>query len=189
MVPLFVPEPEWSPRSWGRSHQRYVRGQIEHGMEGARYGYWGFSPADVPEGGYQEYGVDALGMRTDGYASDTDRTYTTDGAPLPPASAFTNGVVTPHASFLTLPYAPAEAVTNLRALDRDFGACHDGYGFRDSVNVSTGRVSDFMPALDQGMIAAALAQALSPGLLQRPFRTGGFRSRVRPLLAKERFSI
>jgi hypothetical protein len=39
------------------------------------------------------------------------------------------------------------------------------------------------------MVAAALAQQLRPGLLQRPFRTGGFRSRVRPLLAKERFSI
>ncbi|MFC9862350.1 MULTISPECIES: glucoamylase family protein [unclassified Streptomyces] len=189
MVPLFVPEPEWSPRSWGRTHQRYVRSQIEHGMREAQYGYWGFSPSNIPEGGYQEYGVDALGMQVDGYASNTDRTYTTDGEPLPPASAFTNGVVTPHASFLALPYAPQEAVANLRALDRDFGAYHDGYGFRDSVNVGTGRVSDFMLALDQGMIAAALAQAIRPGLLQAPFRTGGFRSRVRPLLAKERFSI
>lgn len=128
-------------------------------------------------------------MQVDGYASNTDRTYTTDGAPLPPASAFTNGVVTPHASFLALPYAPGEAVANLRALDRDFGAYHEGLGFRDSVNVRTGRVSDYMLALDQGMIAAALAQAIRPGLLQRPFRTGGFRSKVRPLLAKERFSI
>lgn len=48
MVPLFVPEPEWSPRSWGRSHQRYVRSQIEHGLEEARYGYWGFSPRTSP---------------------------------------------------------------------------------------------------------------------------------------------
>ncbi|MFF9506470.1 glucoamylase family protein [Streptomyces sp. NPDC014724] len=189
MVPLFVPEPEWSPRSWGRTHQRYVRSQIEHGMAEAQYGYWGFSPANIPEGGYQEYGVDAIGMQVDGYASNTDRTYTTDGAPLPPPSAFTNGVVTPHASFLALPYAPDEAIANLRALDRDFGAYHDGYGFRDSVNVGTGRVSDYMLALDQGMIAAALAQAIRPGLLQKPFRTGGFQSRVRPLLAKERFSI
>ncbi|MEU5717833.1 glucoamylase family protein [Streptomyces sp. NPDC020403] len=189
MVPLFVPEAEWSPGSWGVTHRRYVRGQIEHGLAEARYGYWGFSPADVPEGGYQEYGVDALGMQVDGYASNTDRTYTTHGAPLPDPSAFTNGVVTPHASFLALPYAPGEAVANLRALARDFGAYDEGYGFRDSVNVSTGRVSDFVLALDQGMTAAALAQALCPGLLQRPFRTGGFRSRVRPLLARERFSV
>lgn len=104
MVPLFVPEPEWSPRSWGLNHRRYVRSQIEHGLREAEYGYWGFSPANVPDGGYQEYGVDALGMQVDGYASNTDRTYTTDGAPLPDPSAFTHGVVTPHASFLALPY-------------------------------------------------------------------------------------
>ncbi|MFJ8793751.1 glucoamylase family protein [Streptomyces sp. NPDC102462] len=169
MVPLFVPEPEWSSRSWGVTHTRYVRSQIEHGMQEANYGYWGFSPANIPEGGYREYGVDAIGMQEDGYNS--------------------LGVVTPHASFLALPYARTEALRNLKALDADFGAYDDTYGFRDSVNVTTGRVSDFVLALDQGMIAAALAQQLRPGLGQRPFRTGGFASRVRPLLAKERFSI
>lgn len=51
MVPLFVPEPEWSPRSWGLTHQRYVRSQIEHGMEEAEYGYWGFSPPTFPRAG------------------------------------------------------------------------------------------------------------------------------------------
>ncbi|MFE2595243.1 glucoamylase family protein [Streptomyces sp. NPDC059396] len=189
MVPLFVPETEWSPGSWGVNHSRYVRSQIEHGLAETGYGYWGFSPSNVPEGGYQEYGVDAIGMQIDGYASNTDRTFVTYGEPLPPASAYTNGVVTPHASFLALPQARTEALTNLKALARDFGAYDDRYGFRDSVNVGTGRVSDFVLALDQGMIAAALAQELRPGLLQRPFRTGGFASRVRPLLAKERFSI
>ncbi|MGW4149277.1 glucoamylase family protein [Streptomyces albogriseolus] len=169
MVPLFVPEPEWSPRSWGTSHHRYVRGQIDHGLKEAGYGYWGFSPANIPDGGYSEYGVDALGMQEEGYNS--------------------KGVVTPHASFLALPYEPAAAVANLTALDRDFGAYDDRYGFRDSVDTATGRVSDFVLALDQGMVAAALAQRLRPGLLQRPFRTGGFRFRVKPLLAKERFSI
>ncbi|OMI35201.1 glucoamylase family protein [Streptomyces sparsogenes] len=169
MVPLFVPEPEWSPNSWGVTHQRYVRSQIEHGLTEERYGYWGFSPANIPEGGYREYGVDALGMQQDGYNS--------------------LGVVTPHASFLALPQARGAAVANLKALARDFGAYDDRYGFRDSVNVRTGRVSDFVLALDQGMIAAALAQQVRPGLLQRPFRTGGFASRIRPLLRKERFSI
>ncbi|MEU9240226.1 glucoamylase family protein [Streptomyces shenzhenensis] len=169
MVPLFVPEPEWSPGSWGTTHQRYVRSQIEYGLIEAEYGYWGFSPASIPEGGYSAYGVDEIGMQQDGY--------------------YSLGVVTPHASFLALPQAPAEAVANLTALARDLGAYDDRYGFRDSVDVTTGRVSDFTLALDQGMITAALAQHLRPGLLQRPFRTGGFHSRVRPLLGKERFSI
>lgn len=90
----------------------------------------------------------------------------------------------PHASFLALPQAPDEAIANLEALARDFDAYDDHYGFRDSVNVTTGRVSDSVLALDQGMITAALAQHLHPGLLQRPFR-----SRVQPLLDKEHFSI
>ncbi|SCK16641.1 hypothetical protein YW7DRAFT_01118 [Streptomyces sp. AmelKG-E11A] len=169
MVPLFVPESQWSPRAWGVTHDHYVRSHIEHGLIEEKYGYWGFSPANIPDGGYREYGVDAIGMQTEGYQS--------------------LGVVTPHASFLALPQARGEAIGNLKALARDFGAYHEGYGFRDTVDVRTGRVSDFVLALDQGMIVAALAQELRPGLLQRPFRTGGFASRVRPLLARERFSI
>ncbi|WP_406207742.1 twin-arginine translocation signal domain-containing protein [Streptomyces sp. NBC_01017] len=169
MVPLFVPEAEWSPNSWGTTHERFVRSQLEHGLDEQGYGYWGFSPASIPEGGYREYGVDAIGMQEDGYHS--------------------LGVVTPHANFLALPQAPTEAVANLRGLDSAFGAYDDRYGFRDSVDVTTGRVSDFVLALDQGMITAALAQHLRPGLLQAPFRTGGFTGRVRPLLRKERFSI
>ncbi|MGX1672763.1 glucoamylase family protein [Streptomyces sp. NPDC055400] len=169
MVPLFVPEAAWSPGAWGLNHRRYVRSQIEHGTVEEAYGYWGFSPADVPAGGYATYGVDAIGMAVDGYTS--------------------GGVVTPHASFLAMPFARDEAVTNLLRIARDFGAYEDGLGFRDSVDVNTGRVSDHMLALDQGMIAAALAQVLEPGLLQRPFRGGGFARRVRPLLARENFGI
>ncbi|MFI1018484.1 glucoamylase family protein [Streptomyces sp. NPDC020965] len=189
MVPLFVPEAEWSPNSWGLNHRRYVLSHIEHGLEEAQYGYWGFSPANVPEGGYLEYGVDAIGMNIDGYASNTDRTYVIEGVPLPHPSAYTNGVVTPHASFLALPYAREEAITNLRNIASDFEVYVDGLGFKDSVNVQTGKVSDRMLALDQGMTIAALTQQLRPGLLQRPFRSGGFLSRLRPLLAKERFTI
>ena len=50
MVPLFVPEETWGPRSWGKNHPLYVRGQIEHGMDEAGYGYWGFSPVEQPGG-------------------------------------------------------------------------------------------------------------------------------------------
>ncbi|NLU71364.1 hypothetical protein HCC61_01395 [Streptomyces sp. HNM0575] len=169
MVPLFVPEGEWSPRAWGVTHKRYIRSHIEHGLEEEKLGYWGFSPANIPSGGYSEYGVDAIGMTVDGY--------------------FSKGVVTPHASFLAMQFEPEEAVANLRGLTRDFGAYHDGLGFRDSVDVREGTVSDFMLALDQGMVAAGLAQVLRPGLLQKAFRSGGFARNVRPLLAKEDFGI
>ena len=68
MVPLLVPEEQWGPRSWGVNDPLYVRAQIEHGLQEAGYGYWGFSPSDNPAGGYREYGVDAIGMNADGYA-------------------------------------------------------------------------------------------------------------------------
>ena len=112
MVPLFVPEEKWGPRSWGLNHPLYVRGQIEHGLDEAGYGYWGFSPSNNPAGGYREYGVDALGLDGPGYTSDQERT-TVDqpygdcraGSPAP--TTYGDGVVTPHASFLALRYAPA----------------------------------------------------------------------------------
>ena len=36
MVPLFVPEDRWAPKSWGVNHPLYVRAQIEHGLIEAR---------------------------------------------------------------------------------------------------------------------------------------------------------
>ena len=69
MVTLFVPEDVWAPRSWGINHPLYVRAQIAHGLEEVGYGYWGFSPAASPRGGYEVYGVKALGTYTLGYFS------------------------------------------------------------------------------------------------------------------------
>lgn len=66
MVPLFVPEPEWSPRSWGRNHQRYVRGQIEHGLKEAEYGYWGFSPPTSPRAATRSTGWTRWACRSTG---------------------------------------------------------------------------------------------------------------------------
>ena len=66
MPDVFVPEASWAPRSWGVNHPLHVRAQIEHGLNEAGYGYWGFSPSSNPAGGYREYGVDAIGMNPDG---------------------------------------------------------------------------------------------------------------------------
>src|SRR5262249_11036377 len=154
MVTLFVPEERWAPESWGRNHPAYVRAQVAHGLEEACYGFWGFSPCEWPEGGYATYGVDELGASADGYFSDNDgvRGWT-------PSGAYSNGVVTPHASFLALRFVPHEAVANLRSLAARFPV-YGPYGFFDSVNVSKGVVSNRVLALDQGTIMAALANAL-----------------------------
>jgi uncharacterized protein (TIGR00299 family) protein len=39
-----------------------VRAQIHHGLNEAGYGVWGFSPSNVPEGGYGVFGVDGIGL-------------------------------------------------------------------------------------------------------------------------------
>jgi hypothetical protein len=196
MVPLFVPEERWGPRSWGVNHPLYVRAQIEHGLDEARYGYWGFSPSDNPSGGYSAYGVDAIGMQADGYPSNNDNTFVDPGfgdcrpaKPDPPPAAYTNGVVTPHASFLALRYAPHAALANLAKLRAHFGVYGKG-GFYDAVDVDphSGQVARSYLALDQGMIMAAAANALSDDSLRRFFTRGAIDQRIRPLLAMEQFT-
>lgn len=186
MVPLFVPEAAWAPNSWGKNHPNYVQAQIYHGLNDARYGYWGFSPSNKPEGGYSEYGVDAIGIRVDGYSSNNDKTLW-DPANPPPASAYTNGVVTPHASFLALEFAPEAALENLRRLEQNFQV-YGKYGYFDSVNVQTGQVSECVLALDQGMIMAALAHRLL-GERWRSTLADDLRPVVQPLIGQEVFSL
>lgn len=196
MVPLLVPEEEWGPQSWGVNHPLYVRAQIEHGLSEAGYGYWGFSPSNNPSGGYREYGVDAIGMNTDGYASNNDNTWVDYGfgdcpgrepQPLPPPEDYTNGVVTPHAVFLALDFAPLAALDNLSNLRRDFDI-YSPYGFYDAVNVDTGEVALAHLALDQGMIMLAIANALRNDRMQHYFVRGEIEAAIAPLLALEVFT-
>ena len=184
MVPLFVPEARWAPRSWGVNHPLYARAQIEHGLAEARYGFWGFSPACRPGGGYRTYGVDALGVDPKGYTSN-DRDVPA-GAGKGPGEVV-GGVVTPHASFLVLPFAPREALDNLQALADKFPV-YGPDGFRDSVNVSSGEVADCVLALDQGMIMAAIANALADDAMQHAFADGPIEAAIRPLIAREEFT-
>jgi len=194
MVPLLVPEEQWAPRSWGINHPLYVQAQIEHGLEEAGYGYWGFSPSNNPDGGYREYGVDPIGMEPNGYASDQERTFVDYGWPDPacprPANiptAYGRGVVTPHASFLALKYAPDAALQNLANLKHDFDAYGWG-GFYDAIEVKTPKVSKYYLALDQGMIMAAIGNQLRHDRLRHYFTRGAIEDAIRPLMAMEEFT-
>ncbi|HET9522389.1 MAG TPA: glucoamylase family protein, partial [Candidatus Limnocylindrales bacterium] len=196
MPALFVPEEKWGPRSWAVNHPLTVTAQIHHGLVEAEYGYWGFSPANVPEGGYTEYGVDAIGMRPDGYKSNADETLVDRGfgdcpgrepQPDPPPSEYTNGVVTPHAAFLALRWAPDAVMENLANLEEDF-AIYDDWGFRDSVNVDTGTVSGAFLSLDQGIIMAAIGNALADDILRDAFATKEVRKALRPIIGMETFN-
>lgn len=193
MVPLFVPEERWGPRSWGRNHPLYVRGQIEHGLHEAGYGYWGFSPSNDPAGGYREYGVDQLGLDGPGYTSDQERTTVDqpyegcrEGSPAP--TRYGDGVVTPHASFLALRYAHDDAMANLRNIAADFDAYGPG-GFYDAVAVRSGQVSQRYLALDQGMIMAALGNELTGDAVRRYVSRGALEREVRPLMRLEEFAV
>jgi hypothetical protein len=198
LVPaLFVPEERWAPRSWGDNHPRTPEAQIFHGMSDAGYGYWGFSPANRPEGDYGVCGVDGAGMDPNGMPSNEDATLVDHGFPGcpdrpakadPPPSAYTNGVVTPHAALLALRYTPRRARANLRRLARDIPALYGRFGFRDSVNVDTGHVSGAYLSLDQGMIMAALGNALGDDVLRRAFSDRSFERAVRPVIGMERFA-
>ncbi len=188
MVPLFVPEARWAPRSWGVNHPIYVQAQIEHGLDVRRYGFWGFSPSTTPEGGYEPYGVDDLGTNPEGYHSHELPPDQDAGKHEPKTGRLPDGVVTPHASFLALPFAPREAMANLQALRDRFPAIYTPYGFRDSVNLSSGDISEYILALDQGMIMAAVANALADRAMQHAFSDGEVETVIRPLIAPEEFT-
>jgi hypothetical protein len=196
MPDLFVPEERWAPRSWGVNHPLTVQAQIHHGMVDAGYGVWGFSPSNTPEGGYAAYGVDAIGMDPNGNPSNEDRTLVDHGfagcpdrpaQPDPPPSAYTNGVVTPHAAFLALRFAPSETLGDLRRLAQRYPGLYGPLGFRDSVNVQTGVVSSSYLSLDQGMIMAALANALGDDVLRRAFAGPQEERALRPVIGIEQF--
>jgi Putative glucoamylase/Protein of unknown function (DUF3131)/RTX calcium-binding nonapeptide repeat (4 copies) len=197
MPALFLPEEEWAPGSWGVNHPLTVDAQIHHGLVEAGYGYWGFSPANVPEGGYSVYGVDGIGSEAGGYPSNNDRTLIDHGwegcpdrpaQPDPPPSAYTNGVVTPHAAFLGLLYREREAEENLRRLEHDFPGLYTPLGFRDSVNVDSGQVSSAYLSLDQGMVMAAIGNAVEHDMLRRAFATRDVERALRPVIGVEEFA-
>mgnify|MGYP001071038724 CR=1 FL=1 len=186
MVSLFVPEETWAPQSWGVNHPLYVQAQIHHGMREMEYGYWGFSPAFRPSGGYETYGVKALGTSPDGYLS-----YEVGwGVPMflnVVTTRFVHGIVTPHASFLALRFAPQEAMANLDKLRTRF-PIYSELGFQDSVNVTAGLTSGFVLSLDQGMILAALSNELNDDFMHEAFTTGAVARVIRPLIADEEFT-
>lgn len=170
MVSLFVPEAEWAPRSWGVNHPLYVQAQVEYGMREAKLGFWGISASSDPDGGYHAFGVPPIGS----------------WSRLQPPATAPSAVVTPHASFLALRHAPAEAMANLRAMASRFPV-YGPQGFLDAVDVHSGRVSECVLVLDQGMILAAIANALADDALVRGFCAGAVETVIRPLIAVEEF--
>ena len=95
--------------------------------------------------------------------------------------------MTPHASFLALPYAPREAVDNLRNIETVLGAYGDG-GFYDSVAVRSNTQAKRYLSLDQGMVLGALGNVLGGDVLHESFGTRQVEKVLRPLIGQEEFS-
>jgi hypothetical protein len=144
--------------------------------------------------------VDALGMdagdsNAGGYTSDQDRTVWNqpyDGCrpgdvDPPAASEYGDGVVTPHASFLAYRYAPDAALANLAKLRANFDAYGPG-GFYDAIDVTRGRVSRRYLSLDQGMIMAALGNALAGDDMRSYVSTGAMQEKLEPMMREEVFA-
>jgi len=192
MPDVFVPEAQWAPWSWGRNHPLHVRAQREHGLREAGYGYWGFSPASDPFGGYREYGVDALGLNPEGYFSDVERTnYDAGFGTVRPGTNSTpdygDGVVTPHAAFLAMQHEPAAAYANLLRIERELGAYGDG-GFFDAVAVGSGTIARRYLSLDQAMVMGAIGNVLAKDVIRRAFATWQVEKVLRPVIGREMFA-
>lgn len=191
MPAVFVPEEKWAPRSWGVNHPLHVRAEREHGLEEAGYGYWGFSPSSNPDGGYREYGVDALGINPEGYFSDQQMTNLDLGfgdcrKATNPDPTYGDGVVTPHASFLAMMFEPRQATANLARIEKDLGAYGDG-GFFDAVAVRSGTIARRYLSLDQAMVMGVLGNVLGKDVLRRAFSTKRVEKALRPVIGIERF--
>jgi hypothetical protein len=191
MPDLFVPESQWGPRSWGLNHPATVKAQIHHGLKEADYGYWGFSPASDPFAEYREYGVEAVGISSDGYASDVEKTdvdlgYEGCRDAANPTPDFGDGVVTPHAAFLALPYAKKAVLENLSGLRENEGAYGPG-GFYDAVAVGSNTVAERYLSLDQSMIMAAIGNELLDDRLKSYFVDRSLEKALKPLVRAQVF--
>ena len=190
MPAVFVPEETWAPRSWGRNHPLHVRAEREHGLDDARYGYWGFSPSSNPDGGYREYGVDALGMNPEGYFSDQENTnldlgFGTCRPATNPDPDYKTGVVTPHASFLAMMFERGPATANLLKIQHQLDAYGAG-GFFDAVAID-GTIARRYLSLDQAMVMGALGNVLCKDVLRRAFSTPDVEAALRPVIGIEEF--
>ena len=191
MPDLFVPEADWGPRSWGLNHPATVKAQIHHGLKEAGYGYWGFSPASDPFAEYREYGVEQVGISSDGYGSDVEKTNVDVGydgcrEATNPDPQFGDGVVTPHAAFLALPYNKKAVLSNLSGIKDTLGAYGPG-GFYDAVAVGSDTVADRYLSLDQSMIMASIGNELLDDRLKDYFVDRSFSAAVKPLVKAQVF--
>ena len=151
MANLVVPETAWGRRGLGAADVLTAQVQLRYARDALDLPVWGMSPSSTPDdtGGYGIFGVGGL------------RFPARNQLAICPTCA-TETAVTPHASFLALDVAPADAYRNIATLQRRFPGVYDADGgFYDAVDPRTGTVGHRRLVLDQSMIMAALANLLT----------------------------
>jgi hypothetical protein len=133
-----------------------------------------------------------MGMDTNGYPSDVQSGSYDAGfgtcRPAGPPAVYGDGVITPHASFLALPYAKGPVLDNLAKIKTQLGGYGPG-GFYDAIAVKSHTVARRYLALDQAMIMGAIGNELADNDIKRAFVTPQFEHAIRPLLARETFNV
>ncbi|MDD5546393.1 MAG: glucoamylase family protein [Candidatus Omnitrophica bacterium] len=166
MPSLMVKEKELAPNGFGLNDLKGVNAHIAMAkMKG--YNAWGFSPCSTPDGsygGYTEFGVAGIGFK--GYKDE--------------------GVVTPHVVFLSLTFAPEEAISDIRRLLYYYNI-YGEFGMYDAVNVKNGRVSYKYLALDQGMILPSIDNYLNNGAIRERFHKDPVARKTEKLLNENFF--
>jgi hypothetical protein len=163
MPTIIIDEKRLAPKGLGANDAKHADIQIKYALEKLSYPVFGMSPSCIPEGGYTEYGVKALGIK--GYKA---------------------GVITPHATFLALEFAPKECIANIRKileLYNAYGEC----GFYDAINVENNKVALKYLCLDQAMSFLALDNYLNDGAIRRRFAADPINKRAQELLKVEDF--
>lgn len=144
LPPLIIDEDKFSPKALGLNNLRHAKAQKEY-AQAKSYPVWGMSPSSDGENGYGEFGVKPMGLK-----------------------GYPDGVVTPHASCIALPYIFNDAVANLREMIKRY-PIYGEYGFYDALKLDTGNISYKYLALDQAMSFLGIANALNPGKIHQRF--------------------
>ncbi|MFH1189788.1 MAG: glucoamylase family protein, partial [Candidatus Omnitrophota bacterium] len=117
MPTIIIDEKGLAPKGLGLNDARHARIQVDYATKVLGYPVFGMSPSCVPGGGYYEFGAKVLGIK--GYKP---------------------GVVTPHATFLALEFAPDECIKNLRTMLERYNV-YGEYGFYDAFDPISGKAA------------------------------------------------
>lgn len=165
MPTLVLDEQSLAPRGLGLNDARITDLQIRY-AQSRHYPVWGISPCALPANGYGVFGVPGLGS----------------------VKYEENGTITPYATFLALPFRPRAAEQNLARLASLYHMMGPD-GFYDSVNVMSGAVTHAYLALDEGMVMAALDNALRAGRIRAYFNSDPIGRRPQSLLSEENLRL